>query len=316
MNANLPNIDAALGVGLPPFSGLTTFMRARPTRDLNGVDVAVLGIPYDSSTSFRTGTRFGPRKIREISPVIWGYHTKFAVKPLDTLGVIDYGDVAVVGTDAIANLEAIQTAIRPIVEAGVIPLTLGGDHSITFPILREMAKKHGPLSVLHFDSHMDTWDGSAGERYTHATPFRRAIEEKLIDTLEYVQVGIRGPEESASDMQDALDLGAYIIPIETLMDKGIPAAIKDIRSRLKGPVYVSLDIDAADPAYAPGTGTPEVGGLTSYQLLQLMRGLRGLNLVGFDLVEVNPLYDHADITALLGANLAFEFLSLIADMRR
>jgi agmatinase/guanidinopropionase len=316
MNTNMPIIDAALGAGLPPFSGLTTFMRAHPTRDLNSVDVAVLGIPYDSSTSFRTGTRFGPRKIREISPVIWGYHTKFAVKPLDTLRVIDYGDVAVVSTDAIANLAAIQNAIRPIVEAGVIPLTLGGDHSISFPILREMAKKYGPLSVLHLDSHMDTWNGSEGERYTHATPFRRAIEEKLIDTLEYVQVGIRGPEESASDIQDALDLGVHIIPIETLMDKGIPAAIKDIRSRLKGPVYLSLDIDVADPAYAPGTGTPEVGGLTSYQLLQLMRGLRGMNLVGFDLVEVNPLYDHADITALLAANLAFEFLSLVADVRR
>ena len=312
----LTTADAAFGQTLPPFSGLTTFMRAQPTRDLNGVDVAVLGIPYDSSTSYRTGTRFGPRKIREVSPVIWGYHTKFAVKPLDTLRVIDYGDAAVVGTDALANLRAIQDTLRPITEAGVIPLTLGGDHSITFPILRELARKHGPLSVLHFDSHMDTWEGAPGERYTHATPFRRAIEEKLIDTLEYIQVGIRGPEESASDVQDALDLGAYIIPIETLMDNGIPAALRDIRARLKGPVYISLDIDVADPAYAPGTGTPEVGGLTSYQLLQLMRGLRGLNLVGFDVVEVNPLYDHADITALLAANLAFEFLSLVADVRR
>ncbi len=313
MDVNLTSIDAALGIGLPPFSGLTTFMRARPTRELVGVDVAILGIPYDASTSFRSGTRFGPRKIREISPVIWGYHPRFDVKPMDDLVVIDYGDLAVVQTDALANLAAIQAAVRPIVLAGVTPITLGGDHSITFPILREMAQRYGPLSVLHFDSHMDTWDSSDGQRYTHATPFRRAIEEGLINTAEYVQIGIRGPEESARDIQDALDLGAHIIPIEQVMDEGVDAALAQIRARLKGPVYVSLDIDVADPAYAPGTGTPEVGGMTSYQLLQLMRGLNGLNLVGFDLVEVNPLYDHADITALLAANLTFEFLALLAN---
>lgn len=315
MNTNLSNIDAALGIGLPPFSGVTTFMRAHPTRELAGVDVAILGIPYDASVTYRTGTRFGPRKIREISTVIWGYHTKFDVTPLQDMNVIDYGDAAVVPTDAIANLAMIQSTIRPILDAGVIPLSLGGDHSITFPILREVARRYGKVSVLHFDSHMDTWEGTSGQRYTHATPFRRAIEEGLINTSEYVQVGIRGPEETPADIQDALDLGAYIIPIEDVMDRGVAEAVARIRERISGPTYVSLDIDVADPAYAPGTGTPEVGGLTSYQLLQLIRGLRGMDLIGFDIVEVNPLYDHADITSLLAANLGFEFLSLVADAR-
>ena len=313
---NLLNHNPALGVGLPPFSGVTTFMRARPTRDLEGVDVAVVGVPYDSSASYRNGARLGPRKIRELSTVIWGYHTRFDVTPLRDMNVIDYGDSAIVSTDAIANLSAIQATFAPIIDAGVIPLTLGGDHSITFPILREVARRYGKVSVLHFDSHMDTWDSTDGQRYTHATPFRRAIEEGLMNTAEYIQVGIRGPEESPRDVQDARDLGAYIIPIEQIMDDGVPAALKHITARLTGPVYITLDIDVADPAYAPGTGTPEVGGLTSYQLLQFMRGLRGLNLIGFDVVEVNPLYDPTEITSLLGANLAFEFLSLIADARR
>jgi agmatinase/guanidinopropionase len=307
-----PNLDQAIGVGLPPFSGISTFMRARPTRDLNGVDVAVLGVPYDASVTNRTGCRFGPRKIRECSSMIWGYHTKFAVTPMRDMNVIDYGDVDVIPTDAVVNLEPIQAAARAIIEAGAIPLTLGGDHSISFPLLREVARKHGKLSVIHFDSHMDTWEGTHGQRYSHATPFRRAIEEGLINTAEYIQIGIRGPEESPADIQDALDLGAHIIPIEQVMDGGTAAVIEEVRKRITGPVYVSLDIDVADPAYAPGTGTPEVGGLTSYQILQLIRGLRGLNFVGFDVVEVSPPYDHADITSILAANIAFEFLSLIA----
>jgi len=315
---SMADLNAVLGSGLPPFAGITTFMRARPTRALHDVDVVVLGIPYDSSASYRTGTRFGPREIRKVSPVIWGYHTKFGVTPLKDLHVIDYGDLAIIQTDAVENLMRIETALRPIVEANVIPLTLGGDHSISFPILRELYKRHGSLSVIHFDSHMDTWDSTDGQRYTHATPFRRAIEEGLINVAEYVQIGIRGPEESPSDVQDALDLGVHIIPIERVMDEGTAAIIAEVRARIntESPVYVTLDIDVADPAYAPGTGTPEVGGLTSYQLLQLMRGLRGLNLIGFDVVEVNPLYDHADITSLLAANLAFEFLSLVADRRK
>lgn len=310
---NAARLDAALGRGLPPFSGISTFMRARPTRDLTDVEVAILGVPYDASVTNRTGCRFGPRKIREVSSMIWGYHTKFGVTPMRDLNVIDYGDVDVIPTDAVANLAQIQDAIKAIVGAGVIPVTLGGDHSITFPILREVARKQGQrLSVIHFDSHMDTWEGTHGQRYSHATPFRRAIEEGLINTTEYVQIGIRGPEESPADVQDALDLGAYIIPIERVMDDGVPAVLREVWDRIHGPVYVSLDIDVADPAYAPATGTPEVGGLTSYQLLQLVRGLRGMRFVGFDVVEVSPPYDHADITSILAANLAFEFLSLIA----
>jgi agmatinase/guanidinopropionase len=310
-------IDSALGVGLSPYAGLSTFMRVRPTRDLTGVKAAIVGVPYDASVSYRTGCRFGPRKIREVSAVIWGYHPHFNVTPARDLNLIDYGDADVIPTDAALNLEQIQAPIRAICAAGAVPVTLGGDHSITFPILREIAKKHGPVSVIHFDSHMDTWEGAHGQRYTHATPFRRAIEEGLINTCEYYQIGIRGPEESAADIQGAVDLGAQIIGIDSLMRPGgIEAAIGRVRAGITGPVYVSLDIDVADPAYAPATGTPEIGGLTSYQLLQLIRGLRGLRFTGFDIVEVSPPYDHADITALLAANLAFEFLSLLADSRR
>lgn len=312
MGADTGPLDAALGVGLPPFAGISTFMRAQPTRTLSGVDVAILGVPYDASVTNRSGCRYGPRKIREVSSMIWGYHTQFGVTPLKALRVIDYGDVDVIPTDGAANLGQIQDAVRAIVESGALPLTLGGDHSITFPILREVARRHGPLSVIHLDSHMDTWEGAHGQRYLHSTPFRRAIEEGLINTAEYVQIGIRGPEETPQDIQDALDLGAHIIPIERVMDEGVAAIVREVRERIHGPVYVSLDIDVADPAYAPGTGTPEVGGLTSYQLLQLVRGLRGLRFVGFDVVEVSPPYDHADITAILAANLAFEFLSLVA----
>ena len=313
-----PDDNPALGSDLEPFHGIATFMRLPASRNLKGVDVAVAGIPFDSGTTYRSGTRFGPRRIRESSLLLWGYNETMGVYPTKGLKVVDYGDVKTVPVDIAATMDQITTEVRAILEQGVTVVALGGDHSITLPLLRAYADQYGPLAVIHFDSHPDTWpEEFAGHPYSHGTPFRRAIEEGLVDKDAYVQVGIRGPTSSPEDLADARALAARVLTISQVFDLGIPAVVSEIRSVVgERPVYVSLDIDAVDPAFAPGTGTPEVGGLSSYQMLQLVRGLRGLNMVGFDLVEVSPPYDHSDITSILAANLAFEFLSLLALSKR
>jgi agmatinase/guanidinopropionase len=307
----------AYGADLQPFAGITSFMRCPVTRQTAGADVAIVGVPFDGGTSYRSGARFGPRKIREASLMLWGYNNPLAVRPLDALRVIDYGDVDVIPPSIVDTMRHIEHEVGALLEAGLTVISLGGDHSISLPLLRAHARRHGPLGVVHFDSHPDTWDTEFGGRpYSHGTPFRRALEEQLIDPARYVQVGLRGPTSGAADWQVARDQGVRVITMDEAAVLGIPAVVAAIQATAGGPVYVSLDIDSADPAFAPGTGTPEVGGFTSHQLLQLARGLRGLNLVGFDLVEVSPPYDHGDITAILAANLAFEFLSLIAVRER
>lgn len=306
--------NLAYGAHLQPFAGIPTFMRQPATRDLTNVDVAVMGVPFDGGTSYRSGTRLGPRKIREASLMLWGYNNVLGVSPLDKLDVVDYGDVNVVPVSIEATMQAITAEARDVLASQTTLITLGGDHSITLPLLRAHAEAFGPLAVVHFDSHPDTWESEfGGQLCSHGTPFRRAIEEGLIDTSAYIQVGIRGSTSGPEDLREARQLGARVMPIEEVFESGTPAVIRTIQEMMgERQVYVSLDIDAVDPAFAPGTGTPEVGGLTSFQMLQLVRGLRGLNLVGFDLVEVNPAFDHGDVTAILAANLAFEFLSLIA----
>jgi len=300
-----------------PFMGITTFARRPTSRDVAGADVAIVGVPFDSATSHRSGTRFGPRKIREMSLLLWGYNNALAIAPFSALTVVDYGDVNIVPVNIEDTYTNIEKEVGAILDAGVTVVALGGDHSIALPLLRAHAQKHGPLAVVHFDAHPDTWNSEFGNHpYSHGTPFRRAIEQNLIDTRAYLQVGIRGPTTGSNDWQDARDLGARVITIDEAMSVGIPAILKEVHAKAAGKkVYVSFDIDAADPAFAPGTGTPEVGGFTSYQMLQLVRGLQGLDLIGFDLVEVSPPYDHGDITAILAANLVFEFLSLIALKR-
>jgi len=240
------------------------------------------------------------------------------VAPFKALKVIDYGDVDIIPVNIEDTYANIETEVRALLEAGATVLTLGGDHSIALPLLRAHAKQHGALAVVHFDSHPDTWHSEFGERpYSHGTPFRRAIEEKLIDTAAYLQIGVRGPTTGANDWRDARDLGARVITLDEALSIGVSGTIREVHERVGSrKVYITLDIDAVDPAFAPGTGTPEVGGFTSHQALQLVRGLKGLNLIGFDVVEVSPPYDHGDITAILAANLAFEFLSLIALQKR
>ena len=307
------NDNPAFGADLQPFMGIPSFMRLPVSRELEDVDVAIMGVPFDSGTSYRTGTRFGPRKIREASLMIWGHNTTLNVTPLKKLRVIDYGDVSVIPTSIEHTMVAITETASQVIETGTTLITLGGDHSIALPLLRAHAKKHGPVSLVHIDAHIDTWEAEfEAVPYSHGTPFRYALQEGLIRKGEYMQIGIRGPVSDEHDYADARELGARIVTIHEVMEKGVTEVLKEVHERMKGPVYVSIDIDSVDPAYAPGTGTPEVGGLSSYQLLQLVRGLHGLNLIGFDLVEVSPPFDHGDITAILASNIAFEYLSLLA----
>ena len=307
------NDNPAFGAGLQPFMGIPSFMRLPVTRELKGVDVAVMGAPFDSGTSYRTGTRFGPRKIREASLMIWGHNSTLNVSPLKKLNVVDYGDVSVVPTSIEHTMNAITNTASEVINTGATLITLGGDHSIALPLMRAHAKKHGPVSLVHIDAHIDTWESEFEEvKYSHGTPFRYALQEGLIREGEYMQIGIRGPLSGENDYADAKKLGARTVTIHEVMEKGVAEVLKEVHQRMKGPLYVTVDIDSADPAFAPGTGTPEVGGLTSYQLLQLVRGLHGLNLIGFDLVEVSPPFDHGDITAILASNIVFEYLSLLA----
>jgi agmatinase len=307
------NDNRAFGAGLQPFMGIPSFMRLPVTRELDGVDVAILGVPFDSGTSYRSGTRFGPRKIREASLMIWGHNSTLNVTPLKKLKTVDYGDVSVIPTSIEHTMTAITETAAEIISPGTKLITLGGDHSIALPLLRAHANKYGPVSLVHIDAHIDTWEAEfESVPYSHGTPFRHALQEGLVRDGEYVQIGIRGPVSGENDYAEAKELGARTITIHEVMEKGIAAILQEVHQRMKGPLYVTVDIDAADPAFAPGTGTPEVGGLTSYQLLQLVRGLHGLDLIGFDLVEVSPPFDHGDITAILAANIAFEYLSLLA----
>lgn len=296
-----------------PYSGIATFGRAPYSTDVAGADVAILGVPYDSSTSYRSGARFGPRAIREQSLLLWGYNNAQRVAPFRSLKVVDCGDVDVIPPDIGATHRQIELTADRILREGVRLVTLGGDHSISLPLLRAHAKQHGPMALVHFDAHPDTWDSEyPGQKYSHGTPFIRAIEEGLIDTSAYLQIGIRGPTNGPQDYTDAIGLGARMITLDEFRTRSIADVQQEIRAAVGSrPVYVTLDIDVVDPAFAPGTGTPEVGGLTSYEILQLVRGLRGMNTLGFDLVEVSPPYDPSQITSILAANLAFEFLSLL-----
>ena len=297
-----------------PYQGICTFGRRPHTRELSGVDVAILGVPYDSSTSYRSGARFGPRAIREQSLLLWGYNNAQQVAPFEVLNVVDYGDVDVIPVDSIATHRAIEQTAATILQTGSRLISLGGDHSISLPLLRAHHKLHGPVAVVHFDAHPDTWDEEYPTfKYSHGTPFRRAIEEGLIDTTAYLQIGIRGPTAGPQDYADAKQLGARLITFDEAIELGIRNVLAEIQQRMgPRPLYVTLDIDAVDPAFAPGTGTPEVGGFASHQMLQLLRGLSDLNLIGADLVEVAPPFDSQHITAILAANLVFELLSLMA----
>jgi agmatinase len=297
----------------PRFGQPATFMLLPHRRDPAGLDVALLGIPYDGGTSYRPGARHGPRHVREQSSLIRPFNPALQVSPFERLRVADYGDVDVVPISIEGTFAAIQREIATLVGAGVVPVSVGGDHSITLPILRSLAPRHGRLGLVHFDAHPDTWDEYFGSKYFHGTTFRRAVEEDLIDGRRVIQVGIRGPLYGADDFDFHREHGLEVIRVEEVKERGTAWVIERLRRLQGGPVYCSFDIDAVDPAYAPATGTPEVGGLTSFEALSLVRGLRGLDLVGADVVEVSPPFDGpGQITSLLAANLLFELLSVLA----
>ena len=300
----------------PRFAQIPTFMRLPHHRNPADLDVALIGIPFDGGTSYRAGARFGPREIRSQSSMIRPWNPVLKVSPFEALRVADYGDIDISPVSIERTNEIVEQEVSAVLAAGCIPVSIGGDHSIALPILRALAKRHGPVALVHFDSHPDTWDQYFGSRYFHGTMFRRAVEENLIDPRRTFQVAIRGSLYSAQDFDFQAQHGFTVQRVEALKERGVGWAVEQY-ARLHGAkVYLSFDIDAVDPAYAPGTGTPEVGGLTSYEALALVRGLRGADFVGFDLVEVAPQYDGpGQITALLAANLVFEFLSLVALSR-
>ena len=300
----------------PRFGQIATFMLLPAAQSPEGLDVALLGIPYDGGVSYRPGARFGPRAVREQSSLIRSWHPVLKVHPFERLRVADCGDVDVVPSSIEATYAAITAHVDTVIGARAAPVCVGGDHSITLAILRSLAKRHGPLGLVHFDAHPDTWDQYFGSKFFHGTPFRRAVEERLIDPRRMIQVGIRGPLYGPEDFAFHDEHGIEVVRIEPIKEQGT-GWVAERFARLRGaPVYCSFDIDAVDPAFAPGTGTPEVGGLTSYEALVLVRALAGLELVGAYVVEVSPPYDGpGQVTALLAANLLFELVSLLAVAR-
>ncbi len=307
-------LDAQL---IPRFAGIRTFMRAPHVTDLAGVDAVVYGIPFDTATSYRTGPRFGPEAIRSASSLLRPYNPALDVNVVDALSIVDYGDLPVSPGDTERTYAQVEEALAPIVAAGAFVAALGGDHSITLAELRALARKHGPMALVQLDSHGDTWEQYFGQRYFHGTTFKRAVEEGLLDAAASVQAGMRGSLYGAQDLQDARDLGFTVLSTDEL--RGLVAAGYGELVRAKAgarPVFVSFDIDFLDPAFAPGTGTPEVGGFSTAEALAFLRALRSITLVGCDVVEVSPPYDGPGmVTALAGATVVYELLSLRALMK-
>ncbi|EDZ47076.1 agmatinase [Leisingera daeponensis] len=300
------------GNDLARFSGPNTFMRLPQATSLDGLDVAVLGVPMDIGTSWRSGTRFGPKQIRAESAMLRPYNMATGAAPFDSLNIADIGDLAINTFSLPDSLRIIQDSYEAILSGGVIPVAMGGDHSITLPILRAIAKKYGPVALVHVDAHADVNDEMFGERETHGTVFRRAFEEGLIVPDKTYQIGIRGTGYAATDFTEAQSWGFQHFPAQELWGRQLHQMGAEIRRDIGNrPVYVSYDIDSLDPAYAPGTGTPEIGGLTTPQALELIRALKGVNIVGCDLVEVSPPYDPSGNTALVGANLLYELLCVL-----
>jgi agmatinase len=297
----------------PRFAQPATFMRLPHVTDPKGLDVAIVGVPFDGGTSYRSGARYGPREIRNQSSLIRSYNFFQKVSPFDRLNVADVGDIDAPPVSIEKCYEAVEAGIGAIAGAGARPIVVGGDHSISLPVLRALAKRHGPLALVQVDAHIDTWDEYFGGKYFHGTPFRRAIEERLVDGRRFVQIGIRGSMYGEGDFDFHREHGITVIDIEQVKERGVAWTVGEIRRIATGPAYMTFDIDGVDPAFAPGTGTPEVGGLTSHEAQRLVRGLAGLSLVGGDVVEVSPLYDGpGQITAVLASNVMFEFLCAMA----
>ena len=301
------------GNAMPRFGGIATMLRLPLAASPEGLDAAFIGVPLDIGTSHRPGARFGPRQIRAESALIRPYNMATGAAPFDTLQVADLGDVPINTYSLEKSLPIISAFYERVLAAACRPLTLGGDHTIALPILRAAAARHGPVALVHVDAHADVNDDMFGERIAHGTPFRRAVEEGLLQCDKVWQIGLRGSGYAADDFDWPRAQGFSVVPAHELWYRSLAPLMDQVRARIgpTTPVYLSFDIDGIDPAFAGGTGTPEIGGLTVPQALEIIRGCKGLNLVGADLVEVSPPYDPTGNTALLGANLLYEMLCVL-----
>ncbi len=299
----------------PRFTGIATFMRTPYQPDPAGLDIALAGVPYDGGVTNRPGARHGPREIRNSSSLCRAIHHVSRINPYELCTIADVGDVpfeAIMQPDlAVGEIEAFY---RKIVAAGAAPLSAGGDHSITFPIFRALASPDAPIGMIHIDAHTDTWDAFQGNKFNHGAPFRHAVNEDLLDPKRVVQIGIRGAQNFSDGWDFSLSSGMRVIFMEEFTALGVEGVIAEARRVVgDGPTYISFDVDGLDPVYAPGTGTPEIGGITTLEAQALLLGLRGLNLIGGDVVEVSPPFDQTGNTALVGATLMFEILCLLAE---
>jgi guanidinobutyrase len=312
----LPKPQPLGGNEMPRFGGIATMMRLPHIPSVQGLDACFVGVPFDIGTSNRSGARFGPRQIRTESVLLRPYNMATRAAPFDSLRIADIGDVATNPYNLLDSVRRIEQAYDDIVGHGCKPVTLGGYHTIVLPILRAMRRKHGPVALVHVDAHADVNDTMFGEKIAHGTPFRRAVEEGLLDCQRVTQIGLRGTGYQAEDFDWCRQQGFRVVQAEECWWRSLAPLMEEVRARVgSAPVYLSFDIDGLDPSCAPGTGTPEVGGLTTIQGLEIIRGVRGLNVVGADIVEVSPPYDPHGNTALLAANLAYEMLCILPGVR-
>lgn len=307
-------VDATL---VPRYAGEATFARLPRITDVTRTDAIVVGVPFDSGVTYRPGARFGPAHIRESSRLLRHYNLAQQIYPFAGQQVADAGDIAANPFNIEEAIGQVEREARALLERAPHLLTLGGDHTVALPLLRAVAAVHGPVAVVHFDAHLDTWDTFFGAAYTHGTPFRRASEEGLLDRSGCLHVGIRGSVYSDVDLIEDAELGFQVVSAPEVDQIGVSGVVERIRQRVgERPVYVSVDIDVLDPGLAPGTGTPEAGGLTSRELLTMLRTFASLNLVGADVVEVSPAYDHAQVTGIAAAHVSYELLSALAVGKR
>ena len=312
-NKNAP-IQPLSGTIVPRFAGPSTFARLPEIRDVNSCDIAIVGIPFDAGTSYRPGARFGPQAIRQASRHLrTQYHPSYDTEPFIEQQVADAGDITCNPFNILESVEQIQTAATEILGKVKSIISLGGDHTIALPLLRAVNHHFGPVALVHFDAHLDTWDTYFGAPYTHGTPFRRAAEEKLFLDHASMHVGIRGPLYSRNDLLNDEELGFKVVHCDEFQTEGVEHVIRRIKERVgNNPIYLSIDIDVLDPAHAPGTGTPEIAGMSSRELLNVLRGLAGLNIISADVVEVAPAYDQAELTSLAAATIVYEIINLLA----
>lgn len=313
-NGNLGPINAAV---IPRYAGAGTYARLPRIDQVQKSDIKIVGVPFDTGVSYRPGARFGANHVRESSRLIRPYNPATDVSPFALSQVVDAGDMAVNPFNINEAIETIEHNALDLTNDGSTLVTIGGDHTIALPLLRAASQRAGsPIAMLHFDAHLDTWDTYFGAEYTHGTPFRRAVEEGLLDTEAICHVGTRGPLYGKKDLEDDKRFGFGIVTSSDVYYQGVKEIVAKLRDRIgQRPLYISVDIDVLDPAHAPGTGTPEAGGITSRELLEILRGLRGLKIVGADIVEVAPAYDHAELTGVAASHVTYDLISLISEYR-